>query len=45
MDKSIDQKVESIFNEAVKQHTGNNLDEAKKLYQKVIEINPNYENA
>ncbi len=45
MDKSINQKVESIFNEAVKQHTRNNLDEAKKLYQKVIEINPNYENA
>ena len=45
MDKSVNQTVQSTFKQAIKNHTENSLDVAKKLYQKVIEIDPNHEDA
>ena len=45
MDDNINQTVQSFFNQAIKYHTENNLEEAKKLYEKIIEIDPNHENA
>ncbi len=45
MDDNINKTVQSFFNQAIKHHTENNLEEAKKLYEKIIEIDPNHENA
>ena len=45
MDKTINQTVQLAFDQAIKHHTENNLDEAKKLYQKIIEIDANHEDA
>ena len=45
MDKSTNQSVQLTFKQAVKHHTENNLKEAKKLYEKVIEFDPNHADA
>ena len=45
MDKSTNQSVQLTFKKAVKHHTENNLKEAKKLYEKVIEFDPNHADA
>ncbi len=45
MDKSINQSVQLTFKQAVKHHTENNFKEAKILYEKVIEIDPNHADA
>ena len=45
MNKDKNSIIQKTFNLAVKNHTENNLDVAKNLYKKVIEINPNHEDA
>ena len=45
MDKSTNQSIQLTFKQAVKHHTENNLKEAKKLYEKVIEFDPNHADA
>tara|TARA_A100001011_G_C14303693_1_gene842041 strand:- start:226 stop:2223 length:1998 start_codon:yes stop_codon:yes gene_type:complete len=45
MDKNTNQSVQLTFKQAVKHHTENNLKEAKKLYEKVIEFDPNHADA
>ena len=45
MDKNINHSVQLTFKQAVKNHTENNIKEAKNLYLKVIEIDPNHEDA
>ena len=45
MDKTINQTVQITFDQAIKHHKENDLNEAKNLYLKVIEIDPNHEDA
>ena len=45
MDKTINQTVQLTFDQAIKHHKENDLNEAKKLYQKIIEIDRNHEDA
>ena len=45
MDKTINQTVQLTFDQAIKHHKENDLNEAKNLYLKVIEIDPNHEDA
>ena len=45
MDKTINQTVQLTFDQAIKHHKENDLNEAKNLYLKVIEIDRNHEDA